>query len=65
MTPERIAEILAGEPEGTVLVHATPAIDETCSHDWEYWRDAEGQEEPSHCKKCSLSWTRYIFCCMP
>jgi hypothetical protein len=39
--------------------HTTPAIDETCVHDW-------GDEpEPSNCKKCGLSFTRYVHCQMP
>jgi hypothetical protein len=61
MTPERIAAILADEPAGTILVHASPAIDETCKHDWRDGPDGN----PEQCTKCGLSFTRYIFCCMP
>jgi hypothetical protein len=46
--------------EEATVVHVTPAIDETCQHDWEY--DKTG---PEYCKKCGLSFTRYIFCCCP
>ena len=54
-----IAEIEAGD--GTKLVHATPAINEDCPHEW-----AEGEDgNPSHCVLCGLSFTRFIFCCMP
>lgn len=61
MTPERIAEILAGQPEGTVLVHVSPAIDETCEHVW-----ADGADgNPEQCTTCGLSFIRYIHCCMP
>lgn len=61
MTPERIAEIEALAGEGAKLVHVTPAIDESCEHEW-----ADGEDgNPSHCTKCGLSFTRYIYCCMP
>jgi hypothetical protein len=43
-----------------VAVHLTPKIDETCDHEW-----AEGDDGPSHCTKCDLSFTRYIHSCMP
>lgn len=48
-----------------VVIHVTPKIDETCDHDWAYEDGPGGWEEPTHCVKCGLSWTRYIFCCMP
>ena len=50
---------LADGTEVTVE-HATPAIDETCDHDW------VGEDgNPEYCKKCNLSFTRYIFSCCP
>ena len=52
------------QPEEPIIVHVSPKIDETCDHEWHY-EEVEGQEEPSHCIKCGLSWTRYIFCCAP
>jgi hypothetical protein len=48
-----------------IVFHITPAIDESCDHDWAYAKDDDGQENPTHCTKCGLSFTRYIFCCMP
>ncbi len=45
---------------GTVM-HVTPAIDETCDHDWIDGADGN----PEYCGKCKLSFTRYIFCCCP
>lgn len=50
--------------EVATVIHITPAIDETCDHDWEYEID-DGQQTPTVCKKCGLSFTRYIHCCMP
>lgn len=62
MTPERAAELLAGHPEGTRIVHVTPAIDETCDHEW----GGGGRNGPPEaCVKCGLSFTRYIHCCLP
>ena len=68
MTPERIAELEAAAGDGAKLVHVTPAIDESCDHDW---HDEDGidcnasRRDPDHCVKCGLSFTRYIHCCMP
>jgi hypothetical protein len=47
-----------------VVMHVTPAINEECDHDWEYEED-DGQQTPTVCKKCGLSFTCYMFCCMP
>jgi len=44
-----------------VVVHETPAIDETCDHDWE--DGADGNHE--RCSKCGLSFMRYVHCCCP
>jgi len=41
-------------------VHVTPAIDEKCDHDWE-----DGSDGPDSCRKCGMSFTRYIHCCCP
>lgn len=46
--------------DGTVTVHVTPSIDETCNHDWE-----DGSDGPDSCRKCGLSFTRYIHSCCP
>ena len=48
-----------------VTIHVTPAYPPGCNHEWEYteFKDECGQlrEEPSHCVKCGMSFTRYIF----
>ena len=64
MTPERIVELEAAAGEGAKLVHFTPAINEECPHEWV---DEHGSERGNadHCIKCGLSFTRYIYCCMP
>lgn len=49
-------------PDGFVVVHATPAIDEECDHSW-VGEDGKDYENPDHCSKCGLSFTRYIHCC--
>lgn len=47
--------------DGGVVVHVTPAIDETCDHDW-----IDGEDgNPERCSKCGLSFMRHIFCCCP
>jgi hypothetical protein len=46
------------------VVHVTPSYPANCNHDWEYAVTADG-EEPSHCTKCGISFTRYIFCECP
>lgn len=45
-----------------VTVHVTPAIaiDEKCDHDWE-----DGSDGPDSCRKCGLSFTRYVHSCCP
>ena len=50
-----------------IVVHRTPAIDDNCEHEWGYITSTDEIEgiEPSHCRKCRISWTRYIFCCCP
>ena len=56
------------EVDGVIYTvgHVTLSIDETCVHEWEYVSvDGGDGEEPSHCTKCGLSFTRYIFCCCP
>ena len=51
-------KVMIDGEEATVM-HVTPAIDETCDHDW---RDgADGN--PEQCTKCGISFTRYIHCC--
>lgn len=48
------------------LIHASPAIDESCDHDWRHGEDHDGQQgDPEQCTKCGISFTRYIFCCCP
>ena len=42
-------------------MHVTPQIKEDCQHEWV--EDKEGQ--PEYCKKCGLSFIRYVFCCCP
>jgi len=51
--------------EEATVIHVTPSYPETCSHDWEYVETANGDPEPSHCVKCGMSFTRYIFCECP
>ena len=65
MTPERKAELEAAAGEGAKLVHFTPAIDETCDHEWVDEHTRAGRGNPDHCIKCGLSFMRYIHCCMP
>lgn len=64
MTPERIAELEALAGDGAKLVHATPAINEACDHDW-VAENGLRDGNADHCAKCGLSFTRYIHCCMP
>lgn len=51
--------VLPSGEEG-VVVHVTPAIDETCDHEW-----LPVDDNPEYCSKCGLSFMRYIFCCCP
>lgn len=44
-----------------VAVHATPAIDDGCYHDWENGEDGN----PERCSKCGLSFMRFIHSCCP
>lgn len=60
----KVGDKVIVEGEECTVTHVTKAIDETCEHDWEYTEDDEGAG-PSHCKKCGLSFMRYIHCCMP
>lgn len=57
-------EDMSGTSTGRVWAHVTPAINETCKHDWIEEETDEGSG-PSHCAKCGLSFMRYIHCCMP
>jgi len=50
------------------VIHVTPSYPPGCQHEWVYVQvqDEDGrmrgpQEEPSHCRKCGMSFTRYIF----
>lgn len=60
----KVGDKVIVEGEEFTVAHVTKAIDETCEHDWEYTEDDEGSG-PSRCKKCGLSFMRYIHCCMP
>ena len=47
-------------------VHVSPSFPAGCQHTWEYAQhlDTAGNvidEEPTHCTKCGMSFTRYIF----
>lgn len=44
--------------ERMLVVHITPAIDETCDHSWT-------EDEYGRCTKCGLSFQRYIHSCCP
>jgi len=47
--------------EEWTVAHVTPSIKEDCDHEW-----VDGEDgNPEYCKKCGLSFTRYIFCCCP
>lgn len=46
--------------EEAIIVHATPKIDEQCNHDWV---EDPNTGEPQYCKKCNLSFMRYVFSC--
>jgi hypothetical protein len=54
----------SNDDKGTI-VHVSPSYPPGCQHEWEYIEilDEDGRinEEPSHCKKCGMSFTRYIF----
>lgn len=39
------------------VAHVSPKIDENCDHDW-VENDEDGT--PEYCKKCNLSFIRYI-----
>jgi hypothetical protein len=58
LTPEQQA-ILDKIP----VIHRSPSYPPGCKHEWVYRGELEEQEgyEPSHCEKCGMSWTRYIF----
>ena len=66
MKQEDIDELSA---KGMTVVHLTPAYDPKCKHEWEYstsdndppGSEPQQDEEPTHCKLCGISWTRYIF----
>lgn len=60
MTQDQIDELAA---HGEKVVHITPTYDPNCKHDWAYADDGAETEpgEPTHCKLCGISWTRYIF----
>jgi len=50
----------------SVSIHVSPSYPAGCVHEWAYTRthDESGRiidEEPSHCIKCGISFTRYIF----
>ena len=57
----KVGDKVIVDGEECEVVHVTPAIKEDCDHEWE--EDEEGQ--PEYCKKCGLSFTRYVFCCTP
>lgn len=47
------------KPTEPVVIHVCPSYPPDCKHEWIY-EDAWA-ESPSHCGKCGMSWTRYIF----
>lgn len=49
------------EGEEWTAEHVTPAVDETCQHEWK----GGDEGDPEYCMKCGLSFTRYIFSCFP
>lgn len=61
MTPDEeklLAELKLIVPDA-VHVHISPHYPPGCKHEWAYADDECG--EPSHCGKCGISFTRYIF----
>jgi len=50
----KAAESLGCKPEDITTVHVSPSYT-PCDHDW------NAGQEPSHCVKCGMSFTRYIF----
>jgi hypothetical protein len=43
-----------------VVVHVSPSYPPGCIHEWVYF-DSQENDVPSHCAKCGMSFTRYIF----
>jgi hypothetical protein len=48
------------------VIHVTPSYPPGCQHEWHYEevKNAAGhviEETPTHCVKCGMSFTRYIF----
>lgn len=48
-----------------ITIHVTPNYRPGCKHEWAYVKTRiEGgytDETPSHCIRCGMSFTRYIF----
>ena len=59
----KVGDKVTFEGEEWTVAHVTPAINESCEHDW--IDDGDEGSGPLHCKKCGLSFMRYIHCCMP
>jgi hypothetical protein len=54
------------DDDSVYTVHVTPSYPAGCKHEWHYVQttDEHGRiinEEPTHCTKCGISFTRYIF----
>jgi hypothetical protein len=53
------------DADPVLTVHVSPSYPSGCQHEWAYVqvKDEDGRmnEEPSHCTKCGMSFTRYIF----